>query len=138
MANPKGIGGQKAGEPSRNPKGRPAGYQSFVDRAKYWLEQKSAEEIITLLEDKAKARKLGAYDYMILHRIAEAFTAGGRKSMDSLLDRLLGKPPQHITQTIDAEVMTVSEEERKRQAEKEAEELLEAMPRTGDDRPTVH
>lgn len=96
MANPTGKGGQKSGEPGRNPNGRPPGRQSFIDRAKYWLEDHTAEEIIDLIQDEKKAKKLGAYDYMILHRIVEAFTLGGRQSMDGLLDRLLGKPAQYI------------------------------------------
>ncbi len=87
-----------------NPKGRPPGYQSFVDRAKYWLESHTAEEIIKLMETPEKAKKLGAYDYMILHRIVEAFTIGGRQSMDGLLDRLLGKPQQTVKQEIDATI----------------------------------
>lgn len=106
-----------------NPKGRVPGRQSFVDRAKYIMENNTIESIQELAFDTKKFNKLSVYDGMIIRRIAEAIMADGDKSMNSLLDRLLGKPSQHIKQEID-QTVTISHEERKRAAEDEAEEML--------------
>lgn len=96
MANPTGKGGQKAGEPGRNPNGRPPGYQSFIDRAKYLLDQHTIKSIKEFTSDESKFDDLSVYDGMIMRRIVEAVSKDGKASMDSLLDRLLGKPAQYI------------------------------------------
>lgn len=96
MANPTGKGGQKAGEPGRNPNGRPPGHQSFIDRAKYLLNQHNIKSIKEFTSDESKFDELSVYDGMIMRRIVEAISKDGKASMDSLLDRLLGKPAQYI------------------------------------------
>lgn len=106
-----------------NPKGRVPGRQSFVDRAKYLMENHTIESIQELAFDTKKFNKLSVYDGMIIRRIAEAIMADGDKSMNSLLDRLIGKPSQYIEQKID-QTVTVSHEERKKAAEEEANEML--------------
>lgn len=105
MANPKGIGGQKSGEPGRNPTGRPKGYQSPVDRMRRWFENNTAGEILAILNDpEEKWKNLCAMDVAIIQRVKESFEKDGRQSLDGLLDRLLGKPPQHITQDLNASI----------------------------------
>lgn len=89
---------------SGNPKGRPAGYQGFVDRARHWLESTTAEDIVELVADKKRLYKQSTFDAMILTRIAEAFSDNGRQSMNDLLDRVLGKPTQTIEQKLDATI----------------------------------
>lgn len=107
---------------NENPKGRPPGRQSFVDRARYLMENHTIESVQELACDTKKFNKLSVYDGMIVRRIFEAIMADGDKSMNSLLDRLLGKPSQHIKQEID-QTVTVSYEERKKAAEDEANEM---------------
>lgn len=109
-----------------NPSGRPPGYQSFVDRAKYLLDKYTIDEIYEIVEDRKRWGKLPVYDGMIMRRISEALTAGGDKPMNSLLDRLLGKPSQYVEQKIE-QTVTLTVEERKREAESEAAELLSVV-----------
>lgn len=65
--------------------------------------------------------------------------ADGDKSMNSLLDRLLGKPSQHIKQEID-QTVTISYEERKKAAEEEANEMhrIAAAKMKKPEQPAVH
>ena len=81
---------------SGNPQGRKSGKQAFQDRAKYLLDQYTAGQIIELVADPVRYGALPSYDAMILRRAAEALTENGRQSMDSLLDRLLGKPDTNV------------------------------------------
>lgn len=81
---------------SGNPKGRASGRQAFQDRAKYLLDQYTAGQILELIADPDKFSALPSYDAMILRRAAEAIGDNGRQSMDSLLDRLLGKPDTNV------------------------------------------
>lgn len=103
MANPTGKGGFKKGV-SGNPAGKPSGHQSFIDRAKYLIDQHSIASIKEFITDEKKFDSLSVYDAMIMRRVAEAVADNGRQSMDSLLDRLLGKAPQHITQDLNATI----------------------------------
>lgn len=89
---------------SGNPKGRTPGYQSFVDRAKYLVETHTIGGIKAIVKDEAQFDKLSVYDGMIMRRVVEAVEATGGRSMDSLLDRLMGKPPQHVKQEVEATV----------------------------------
>lgn len=79
-----------------NPKGRKRGSQSFVDRAAYLAGKYNLEQTIEICRDKKKLGKLSVFDAMIMQRFYEASTTGGYKSMDSILDRLLGKPDQYV------------------------------------------
>ena len=106
-----------------NPTGRVPGRQSFVDRAKYLMEKHTIDSILEIVSNPKLFGKLSVYDGMIIKLIAEAVSADGDKSMNSLLDRLLGKPSQHIKQEID-QTVTISHEERKKAAEEEANEML--------------
>lgn len=81
---------------SGNPRGRASGKQAFQDRAKYLLDQYTAGQILELLANPDKFCELPSYDAMILRRAAEAISDNGRQSMDSLLDRLLGKPDSNV------------------------------------------
>ena len=74
---------------SGNPAGRPSGHQTFIDRAKYWLETKTVGEINDLLNDEKRWGKLCAFDAIIIMRISEACKTGGCKAMNHLLDRVL-------------------------------------------------
>lgn len=122
-----------------NPTGRPPGNQSFVDRAKFLMEKHTIESIIEYVDDESKFRKLSVYDGLIMRRIAEAVSMGGGKSMNSLLDRILGKPAQYIEQKID-QTITVSHEERKKVAEEEADEMhrVAALKIKKPQQPAVH
>lgn len=78
---------------SGNEAGRPASaYQSFAARARKWLEEYTVQQILEIATDKKQINALPAIDYMVVMRISEAFRKGGQKSMDMLLDRVLGKP----------------------------------------------
>lgn len=105
-------GNWKPGE-SGNPNGRPRGYQSFVDRAKYLLGKLSVGEILdrvnairTPKDPKLRTpewkknhddvRKMPALDLAIMMRIADAFTAGGGDGLEKIVDRILGKPTQTL------------------------------------------
>lgn len=81
---------------SGNLNGRPSGRQGFVDRARYLLGKHDVGEILDIAGDEKAFRKLSAYDGMIMRRICEAFTSDGNASMNSLLDRIIGKPVQPI------------------------------------------
>lgn len=87
-----------------NPNGRPSGFQGFADRTKHLLGTHDVNGIMEYVTDPAKFGKLSAYDAMIMRRIAEAFSADGNASMNSLLDRIIGKPVQPIAQKIEHSV----------------------------------
>lgn len=106
-----------------NPKGRPSGHQSFVERARKLLSENTIETIEEYVLDEKRFKKLSVYDAMIMRRIIEAVSSEGNQSMNSLLDRLLGKPAQYVEQKID-QTVTLSIEERKRAADDEADEML--------------
>lgn len=89
---------------SGNPKGRVPGYQDFVVRAKYLLGLYTIEQIQEIVSDSKQFGKLSVFDGMILRRVNEAIMPDGDKSMNSLLDRLLGKPSQTIEQKVDATI----------------------------------
>lgn len=103
MANITGKGGFKKGV-SGNAAGKPSGHQNFIDRAKYLLDQHNIASIKEFITNEKKFDQLSVYDAMIMRRIAEAVAENGGQSMDRLLDRLLGKPPQHITQDLNASI----------------------------------
>lgn len=87
-----------------NPKGRAPGYQDFIVRAKHLLGFYTIDEIQEIVTDAKKFGKLSVFDGMILRRVCEAIQPDGDKSMNSLLDRLLGKPSQTIEQKVDATI----------------------------------
>lgn len=93
----------KKGE-AANPKGRPPGYQDFIVRAKYLLGQYDIGQIKEFITDPTKFDRLSVFDGMIMRRVVEAISADGNQSMNSLLDRLLGKPSQTIEQKVDATI----------------------------------
>lgn len=110
-----------------NPHGRPAtGYQGFADRAHYWLEKKTVNEIKALMADEKAKGDLGAYDLMILTRIMEAINADGGQSMDRLLDRILGKPKQE-TENKNVNINITDEAIEAKEADKEADTMLAAL-----------
>lgn len=82
---------------SGNPKGRKPGRQAFVDRANYLLDKYNVGDIKAFINDERQFDKLPSYDAMIMRRVVEAVSENGHRSMDSLLDRLIGKPAQAIT-----------------------------------------
>ncbi len=108
---------------SGNPNGRPAGSKSFIDRARYLMEEYSIEQIREFISDEKKFAKLPVYDAMVMRRIAEAVSDNGNQSMNSLLDRVLGKAPQYVEQYIEQN-MAISYEERRREAQIEADDML--------------
>lgn len=87
------------------------------------LNKHTIDEIRSSVKDDTVFGKMSVYDGMIMQRIAEAVTESGGKSMDSLLDRVLGKPSQFIKQEID-QTTTLTVEDRRRAADDEAESML--------------
>lgn len=85
-------------QPGQRPKGagKTPGYQHFAERLRYLVETHTVEEIKDVLKDSKKLDKRSVFDAMILMRIAEAITSDGRLSMESLLDRIIGKPAQPL------------------------------------------
>lgn len=107
-----------------NPKGRPVtGYQTFSERAAYWLEKKTINEIKALMGDETAKGDLGAYDLMILMRIMEAINADGGQSMDRLLDRILGKPKQEIA-AVNTNINLNKDMDEAKEAQEEARSML--------------
>ena len=96
--NPTGIGGQKAGEPGRNPAGRPAsGVQAVSDRMHRFLEDHTIDEIYALVRNKKAWGKLTAIDGVIVRRIHAALQkAGSNPDFTAVLDRFVGRPVQPI------------------------------------------
>lgn len=123
MANPLGIGGIKKGE-VRNPRGRQSPYQDMIVRMRHLVEKYGADEILQIVSDPKRFGKLSVFDAMIMRRLSEAMDKEGRQSMDSLLDRILGKPTQYI-QSKNEDTVTLNVEERAKAANKEAEDLLQ-------------
>lgn len=123
--NENGKGGWKPGQ-SGNPAGRPSGRQSFVDRAKYLMDEHTLGGIREIITDEKRLESLSVYDAIIVQRIAEAAAANGNQSMNSLLDRLLGKPQQYVEQKIE-QTITVDITERKTLAETEAAAMLKIV-----------
>lgn len=121
MANPnwtKGVSG--------NPAGRTPGGKSFIDRARYLMEEHTLESIQEYVADENKFKKLPIYDAMVMRRIIEAIGTDGKGSMDSLLDRVMGRPKQYIEQDI-SQVIEYNATERRIAAEKEAQEMMEKL-----------
>lgn len=82
---------------SGNPRGRatPKGYQDFLTRAKYLIEQYTAWQIMDIVKKPdAKTWNIPARDLMIMVAIADGFMREGGMKADKLLDRLLGKPTE--------------------------------------------
>jgi hypothetical protein len=88
--------GQFAPGVSGNPAGRKPGNQDFITRAKYWLETKTAQEIIDLARNAKEMMALSVYDHMIIKRLVKALGADGEGTMERLLDRVLGRPTQQL------------------------------------------
>lgn len=109
---------------SGNPAGRPSQYECFIDRARFLINKHTLEEILNIVENPKEFGKLRVYDAMVMRRIVEATCAEGDKSMNSLLDRILGKPKQFVEQTID-QTVTVSIDDRRKEAAEEASRMLE-------------
>lgn len=94
---------------SGNPKGKPPGYQDFVTRARYLIENYTAWQILEIVRNpNEKGWKIPVRDLMIMMQIADGLTKDGGAKAERLLDRILGKPTEthNINQTVDA---TVSE-----------------------------
>lgn len=121
MANPNWIKGV-----SGNPAGRTPGGKSFIERARYLMEEHTLESIQEHIADESKFKKLPIYDAMVMRRIIEAIGTDGKGSMDSLLDRVMGKPKQYIEQDI-SQVIEYNATERRIAAEKEAQEMMEKL-----------
>ena len=94
--NNQGANGRFVRGNNANPKGKKPGYQNFVDRAAFLASRYNLEETIAICKDPKKLGKLSVFDAMIMMRFYEASTSGGHKSMNSILDRLLGKPDQYV------------------------------------------
>lgn len=105
-----------------NPKGRPKGSQSFVDRCKYICERYTHDDVLETIKDKKKLGKLPVFDSMIIKRLHEAITTDSYHSMNALLDRLIGKPKQTIEQEVTHNV--VLERALKEVRELPAEDML--------------
>lgn len=95
-----------------NPKGRPSGYQSFNDRCKYLLGKYEVGQILEMEGDPAIWRKLPVIDAMILRRALEAIDKNGNNSMNSLLDRIMGKPAQTVAVSVKDEGIGALQDER--------------------------
>jgi hypothetical protein len=68
MANPTGKGGQRKGEPSRNPAGRPAVAQAFRERARHAVDEHVLDAWVGELTTRGDqwmraAEMLAAYGY---------------------------------------------------------------------------
>ncbi len=85
---------------SGNPKGRGSAGENFLDRLNYWFNACTHEEIEELYRSKKKLKSMRAIDSMCITRLHSALQEDGEKTMEALLDRLIGKPTQHVTQTI--------------------------------------
>ncbi len=83
-----------------NPKGRGSAGENYLDRLNYWLDSCTHEQIEEVYNNKAKLRYLKVIDSLCISRIHAALQEDGERTMESLLDRLIGKPTQHVTQTI--------------------------------------
>ena len=81
--------------------GRPRGSQGFVDRANFLLGKYTVGEVLDMANNEQAFRKLSTYDGMIMRRICEAFAEDGNASMNSLLDRIIGKPVQPVAQKVE-------------------------------------
>lgn len=81
---------------SGNPAGRVPGNQYWIDRVRYLIDKYNSCEIAAIVKDADKFGKLSVFDGMIIRRLAEGISDNGRQSMESLLDRILGKPAQYI------------------------------------------
>lgn len=77
-------------------KGKPRGYQNFIDRAVYLLEHNTAERIVEIVSDKKHWKTVSGRDLIIFMTIAESFKIDGGARFEKLLDRILGKPTQQI------------------------------------------
>ena len=81
---------------SGNPKGRGTRRTEFLERVYWVVEHYTIEQARETVGDKKKFGKLAPFDGMVLIRMVEAVAAEGRLSMESLWDRILGKPIQYI------------------------------------------
>lgn len=112
-------GRAKKGE-VRNPKGRPAGNQNYIDRVCFLLNHYTVGDIIDLVEGfnskdparKRRTRQLSAQDGLIIMQIAQGYQRDGGEQFNLLLDRLYGKPgmaiprmPQHLPAQINDETL---------------------------------
>ena len=97
MANPEGIGGQKAGEPGRNPKGnngRVKGWTPWENRLVHFL-NKPVDELEALTKDANLLKKRPMIDVIALNRVKNMYEgANTLKETEASLDRIQGKPPQ--------------------------------------------
>lgn len=99
---------------SGNPKGKMAGYQDFLTRAKYLTEKYTAWQIMEIVKKPTKETwNIPARDMMIMVAIADGFMRDGGAKADKLLDRLLGKPTEthNINQKTDIAVEHFSVQE---------------------------
>lgn len=87
----------KAGEIT-NPEGNNghlAGYQRYADRAVYLQSQYTVGELMTIVGDKNKLKKLPVRDAQILVQLANTLTGMDmRHEREALLDRIEGKPKE--------------------------------------------
>lgn len=87
----------KAGETS-NPDGNNGhlkGYQRYADRAVYLQEQYTVGDIIDIVTDATKLRKLPVRDAQIMKHLANTLMGEDiRLERESLLDRIEGKPKE--------------------------------------------
>lgn len=97
----------KPGE-SGNPNGKPNGsvkrYQSFVERASYLAGNHTVGELRQIIADQKKFDALPYNDGAIIKRMVESLGDDGNASMNSLLDRIIGKPVQPIAQKVEHSV----------------------------------
>jgi len=107
-----------------NPKGRKPGYQNFVDRAAFLASRYSLEQTMAICKDPKALGKLSVFDAMIMQRFNEASQYGGCKSMDSILDRLLGKPDQFVRNETTSTVNVVLQNAMKELRESSHEDIM--------------
>ena len=101
MANPTGIGGQKSGEPGRNPNGRPKTvWQEYGARSDYLIKKHGRAGILKIAASEELLNAEPGLDPMIIEALANAYNrpnAKGEKDFafaaierERLLDRNIG------------------------------------------------
>ena len=98
-----------------------------MDRCRYLCENYDIGQVREIVTNKAKFQKISPYDGIILMRLYEAFEAGGKDSASMLLDRLLGKPKQEITQEVNVNMTLQSAVQEVRQLDAASLKQISAL-----------
>lgn len=85
--------------------GHMKGYQPYGKRAQFWLDQLSAEGLLTLYKDKKEFGKLSVYDGMIITHLVDTYFAKDRGSeRERLIDRMEGKSKSTVDLNMDGKL----------------------------------